>query len=72
MQPTSVTPKFPSQLASLRKSRGFSQSELARRAGFDRSYISQLESGARKGLSSRTVLALAQALKVTTDELLGV
>jgi transcriptional regulator with XRE-family HTH domain len=67
----SVTPKFRGELVRFRKLRGFSQAELARRAGFDRSYISQLESGARKGFSTKTVLKLASVLQVSADALLG-
>ncbi len=64
-------PQYSKTLKQLRELRGFSQSELARRARLDRSFISMLESGARRGLSTRTLLSLAAALDVTTDELLG-
>jgi transcriptional regulator with XRE-family HTH domain len=48
----------------LRIERGISQSELARLAGVDGSYISQLESGKRKDIRVSMVNQLAEALGV--------
>lgn len=66
-----VAPPYTQTLKSLRLSRGFSQSELARRMRCDRSYISMLENGKRQGLSTRMLLQLARVLECSTDELLG-
>ena len=64
-------PTLAQRMAELRKSRGFSQAELARRTGFDPSFISQLESGKRKGSSYATLQSLATALDVEVNQLLG-
>lgn len=64
-------PTLAQRMAELRKSRGFSQAELARRTGFDPSFISQLESGKRKGSSYATLQSLADALDVEVNQLLG-
>ena len=64
-------PTLAQQMAEFRKRRGFSQAELARRTGFDPSFISQLESGKRKGSSYATLQALADALDVEVNQLLG-
>jgi transcriptional regulator with XRE-family HTH domain len=65
------SPTLAQRMAELRKSRGFSQAELARRTGFDPSFISQLESGKRKGSSYATLQALSEALGVDVNTLLG-
>jgi transcriptional regulator with XRE-family HTH domain/tetratricopeptide (TPR) repeat protein len=57
-------------LRNKRTARGFTQRELANRAGVDASYISQLE-GDRKSPSSKTLLSLADALDVEVAELLA-
>jgi len=51
-----------------RSSLGISQDELARRAGLHRTYISDLERGARNP-SVGTILKIADALQVTVSEL---
>lgn len=48
--------------------RGLSVSALAKRAGIAGPYLSQIESGSRKG-SVETYKALADALDVTLDDL---
>ncbi|UCE27931.1 MAG: helix-turn-helix transcriptional regulator [Candidatus Coatesbacteria bacterium] len=53
-----------------RAARGFTQRELADRAGVDASYISQLERD-HKSPSSKTLLSLADALDVEVAELLA-
>jgi transcriptional regulator with XRE-family HTH domain/tetratricopeptide (TPR) repeat protein len=53
-----------------RAARGFTQRELADRAGVDASYISQLERD-HKSPSSKTLLRLADALDVEVAELLA-
>lgn len=60
-------------LKKFRQTRRVSQSKLAERAGFDHSYVSRLESGARTPTRD-AVVQLAQALdleQVNQDELLA-
>ena len=52
----------------LRAVRGWSQEELAKKAGLARAYIARLEIG-RHDPSLSTVVKLAKALKVTVGEL---
>ncbi len=64
---------FGSTLKRFREARRVSQSKLAERAGFDHSYVSRLESGARTPTRD-AVVQLAQALDLTEvnqDELLA-
>lgn len=58
---------FGSTLKQLREPRRISQSKLAERAGFDHSYVSRLESGARKP-AREAVEQLADALEATLAE----
>ena len=65
--------RFGSALKLLRESRRVSQSKLAQRAGFDHSYVSRLESGARTPTRD-AVQQLSRALeleRVQQDELLA-
>jgi transcriptional regulator with XRE-family HTH domain len=57
-------------LAARRHELGLSQSEVARLAGCSRENYAMLESS-YCGIGSRRIRPLAQALQVTTDELLG-
>ena len=66
-QPTEL---FPQRLRSARTARNLSQSELARRAGLQASAVSHFETGTRKP-SFDNLKRLADALRVTTDYLLG-
>ena len=52
-----------SLVAALRKWRGIKQTELAERAGLSQGYLSDLESGRRKG-ATETLEAIARALDV--------
>lgn len=64
---------FGATLKGFREARRVSQSKLAERAGFDHSYVSRLESGARKP-TREAVQQLSQALelgRVQQDELLA-
>ena len=61
---------FPERLKSARTMRGWTQSELATRAGLPPSSIAHFEAGSRKP-SFDTLRRLATALEVTTDYLLG-
>ncbi|MHB9864437.1 helix-turn-helix domain-containing protein [Streptomyces sp. YIM S03343] len=57
-------------VAVCRKARGYSQVALARRAGVSVSLLSKIEVGDR-GLTQGVAAALAQAMDLTLDELLG-
>nr|WP_244187744.1 helix-turn-helix domain-containing protein [Streptomyces regalis] len=57
-------------VAVCRKARGFSQLALARRAGVSVSLLSKIEVGDR-ALTQGIAAALAQAMRMTLDELLG-
>ncbi|WP_413796729.1 helix-turn-helix domain-containing protein [Streptomyces iranensis] len=57
-------------VAICRKARGFSQVALARRAGVSVSLLSKIEVGDR-ALTQGIAAALAQAMGLTLDELLG-
>ncbi|HZF07184.1 MAG TPA: helix-turn-helix transcriptional regulator [Thermoanaerobaculia bacterium] len=59
------------RIQDLRNARGWTQEELGREVGLDRSRISRYERG-RLSASGLTVKRLAEALGVTTDQLLGV
>ncbi|MCJ7602393.1 MAG: helix-turn-helix domain-containing protein [Desulfobulbaceae bacterium] len=61
---------FKARLRNARESRELSQGELAKRAGLQASAVSHFETGARKP-SFDNLKRLADALRVTTDYLLG-
>jgi SOS-response transcriptional repressors (RecA-mediated autopeptidases) len=50
---------------------GLTQEALALKAGFERSYVNQLERGKYKNITIQTARKLAEALGVSADELLG-
>ena len=60
------------ELANLRKARRLSQSQLAEMAGVDQATISKIERGTGYNFTSDMLGKLADALKVTQAELLGV
>mgnify|MGYP003671198580 CR=1 FL=1 len=62
-------PVLGERISQMRRKLGFSQAELARRTGFHPSFISQLESGKRKGSSYETLATLAEALNVEVQQL---
>jgi transcriptional regulator with XRE-family HTH domain len=66
----SLAKRFGAKLKAARRDRGFSQGELAKRAGLDQTAISRLEAGAREPRLS-TIVMLAQALGIPTSELLS-
>lgn len=70
MTESSVPFDFASRLRKTRENRELSQSELAREAGMQPSAIAHFEAGRRKP-SFDNVRALAKALKVSADYLLG-
>ena len=57
-------------LTLLRKKRGYTQSDLAKRAGIDRKHLSDLELG-RHSVGLETSLMLCEALKINRFELLA-
>ena len=61
---------FPGRLRAAREKRDLSQGDLATRAGLQASAISHFETGTRKP-SFDNLRRLADALRVTTDYLLG-
>lgn len=61
---------FPERLKEARDRRGFSQLELAQTSGLQPSAVSHFETGGRKP-SFDNLQLLADALKVSTDYLLG-
>ncbi len=58
--------KTKSRLTAIRKWRGLSQAELAAKAGIQQGYLSDLETGRRKGLHA-TAERLARALDVAVN-----
>ncbi len=52
-----------------RQHRGLTQQQLADKAGISKPYLSQIESGKRTG-SSKVLNSLAQALRLTIDDLI--
>lgn len=63
-----VIPIDPNKLRSERKKRGFSQYDLAKRAGVSRSFISDIEQG-RKQPRQLTARAIALALGHVVEDL---
>ncbi|HEY8129278.1 MAG TPA: helix-turn-helix transcriptional regulator [Hyphomicrobium sp.] len=70
MTKSSISSSFGSRLKSIREDRELSQSELGRRAGMDSSAIAHFEADRRKP-SFDNIRALAKALVISTDYLLG-
>lgn len=68
---TPTTAGFGARLAALRGARGLSQEELAKAAGVSRRVIAYYEAESDQPPGALLV-DLAHALKITTDELLGV
>ena len=65
---------FGQRLKELRKARGMTQTELARKADISFTYVSKLETGAMSPPRQNIILALAQALEINeadTDKLFG-
>lgn len=54
------------RIASLRKMKEWSQEELARRAGIQRSHLSRIEAG-KYAVTLETIQAIAEALGMTVD-----
>lgn len=69
-QETSPSDIFQERLRHAREMRGWSQNELAERAGLPTSSVAHFEGGSRKP-SFDTLRRIANGLEVTTDYLLG-
>ena len=68
MAPHSVKSRFGSRLRQLRDERGYSQEELAERAGLHRNYVRGVERGERN-VALENIVKLAKALSVTPGDL---
>jgi transcriptional regulator with XRE-family HTH domain len=62
---------FGGRLKKLREEAGLTQRELAERAEVSLSIVFQIEQGAKKDPRISTLVALAEALGVSVDELVG-
>jgi XRE family transcriptional regulator, master regulator for biofilm formation len=60
------------RIRSLREEKGYSISELAKRAGISKSYLSQIERNLQVNPSLHLLSKLAQTLDATLDDLIGV
>jgi transcriptional regulator with XRE-family HTH domain len=63
--------RFGDRLKRFRDSRGWSQRELAQRAGIPQPTIGYLETGRRSGLTVETARRIADALGISIDRLVG-
>ena len=63
-----IQKQFGKKLQTMRKEKGYSQEELAFRAGLDRTYISGIERGIRNP-ALKNIARLAKALDVEVIEL---
>lgn len=68
MAPRSVKARFGSTLRKLRDECGYSQEELAERAGLHRNYVGGVERGERN-VALENIVKLAKALSVSPKEL---
>ena len=61
--------EFGKRIKKMRLAKGLSQTEVAKELGADKSFMSNLENG-RKNPTLKTILKLAKALGVNSDQLL--
>jgi transcriptional regulator with XRE-family HTH domain len=57
------------KVAELRKTRGFTQTELAQKAGISRPYLSAIEKGKQAVISNVIMLKIAKALNKPVTEI---
>lgn len=70
LEDAEVTPQLGPSVRALRNQRGYSQRELARRAGVDARLLADLERGRHVNPTLRTLLKLQRALGLCSVELL--
>ena len=68
MTPRSVKSRFGSRLRQFREERGYSQEELAERAGLHRNYVGGVERGERN-VALENIVKLTKALSVKPGDL---
>lgn len=68
MVPRSVKSRFGARLRQLRDERGYSQEELAERAGLHRNYVGGVERGERN-VALENIVKLSKALSVKPGDL---
>ena len=61
---------FAERLKQLRKKSGWSQQKLAEKAGLSYNVITKIEQGAAKNPNIQTIIKLANAFKISLDELM--
>ena len=66
-----TTETIAERIRTARAHRGWSQKELATRAGIHPVVLNRLEKGHKAGVQAETIRRLAAALQVTSDYLLG-
>lgn len=71
MKVKSFSQEFSSNLAKIRRAKGFSQQKLADAIGVSRRVITYYENGETSHPPAHLLVPIAKALKVSVDELLG-
>ena len=63
--------QFAARVIAARGTHGWTRRELAKRAGLHEQHLAKVERGHRQHVAAETIIALADALNVSTDYLLG-
>jgi transcriptional regulator with XRE-family HTH domain len=66
-----ILERFSERLRRLRLAKGLTQEEMAARAGFSRSYYTQVESG-KRNVALLNLYRLAQSLEISLKDLLDI